>query len=60
MRDDSVVVFTSIARAVLLSEQMCIVLLIRFLVRSSSVHFRIAIILAGSAVERLTIGMLSL
>jgi hypothetical protein len=54
-----VVVFASAARAALLSWQMYIFLLIRFLVRSS-VHLRIAITSAENIVDRLHIGMLSL
>ena len=37
-KDDSVVIFASAARTALLSQQMCILLLIRFLLRRSSVH----------------------
>jgi hypothetical protein len=59
-KDDSVVVFASAAVAALLSEQMYVLLLIRFLVKRSSVHLRIAITLAKNIVERLPIGMLSL
>ena len=59
-KDDSVVVFASAAKVALLSEQMCILLLVRFLVKRSSVHLRIAITSAENTVERLPIGMLSL
>jgi hypothetical protein len=58
-RDDSVVVLASAAKAALLSKQICI-LLVRFLVKRSSVHIRIAITSAENTVERLSIGMLSL
>jgi hypothetical protein len=58
-KDDSVVVFASAAKATLLSEQICI-LLIRFLVKRRSVHLRIAITSAENTVERLPIDMLSL
>jgi hypothetical protein len=59
-KDDSVVVFASAAKAALLSEQMFILLLVRFLVKRSSVHLRIAITLAENTVEKLPVGMLSL
>jgi hypothetical protein len=59
-KDDSVVVFASAVIAAVLSEQMCILLLVRFLVKRSSVHLRIAITSAENTVERLPIGMLSL
>ena len=39
-KDDSVLVFVSTTRAALLSEQMCILLFIRFLVRRSSAYLR--------------------
>jgi hypothetical protein len=58
-KDDLVVVFTSAAKATLLSELMCILLLVRFLVKRSSVHHRIVITSAENTVERLPIGMLS-
>jgi hypothetical protein len=58
--DDSVVVFASAAKAALLSEQMCILLLIRFLLKRSFVHLRIAISSAENTVERLPIGTLPL
>ena len=59
-KDDSVVVFASAAKATLLSEQICILLLVRFLVKRRSVHLRIAVTSAENTVERLPIGMLSL
>jgi hypothetical protein len=59
-KDDSVVVFATAAIAALLSEQMCILLLIRFLVKRSFVHLRITTTSAENIVERLPIGMLSL
>jgi hypothetical protein len=59
-KDDSVVVFASAVIAALLSDQMYILLLVRFLVKRSSVHLRIAITSAENTVERLAIGMLSL
>jgi hypothetical protein len=59
-KEDSVVVFESAARGALQSEQLCILLVIRFLVKRSSVHLRIAITLAENTVERLAIGFLSL
>jgi hypothetical protein len=59
-KDDSAVVFVSAAIAALLSEQMSILLLVRFLVKRSSVHLRIAITSAENIVERLPIGMLPL
>jgi hypothetical protein len=55
-----VLVFASAAKAVLLSEQMCFLLLISFLARRSCVHLWIAITSAENAMQRLTIGMLSL
>ena len=59
-KDDSVVVFASSAKAALVSEKMCILLLVRLLTKRSSVHLRIAITSAENTVERLPIGMLSL
>jgi hypothetical protein len=59
-KDDSLVVFASAAIAALISEQMCILLLVRFLVKRSSAHLRTAITSAENTVERLPIGMLSL
>jgi hypothetical protein len=62
MKDDTrmVLVFVSTTRAALLSEQICILLLIRFLVSSSSVHLTIAITSTENTVERLPIGMIFL
>ena len=59
-RDDSVIVLASAAKAALLSKQMCILLLVRFLVKRSSIHIRIAITSTENTVEMLSIGMLSL
>jgi hypothetical protein len=59
-KDDSEVVFASAAIVALLSEQMCILLLVRFLVKRISAQLRIAITSTENTVERLPIGMIYL
>jgi hypothetical protein len=59
-KDDWVIVFASAAIAAVLSEQMCTLLLVRSLVKRSSVHLRITITSVENTMERLLIGMLSL
>ena len=52
-KDDLVVVFSSAAKSALLSDQICILLLVRFLVQRSFVYLRKAITSAENTVERL-------